>query len=162
MRWHAWDFNLNEDSIHGGIVSISKWYIGFKDHVPGHIRNSAIHYFRHAYGLRCSSFNCLPFDDILLAEEINRDTIVLIAAICAQDAAVKFGSKPCNKVLKLGRRSILVCRRKNSNVVGLAVNKCNQVFVPVFVLRRDGPLRSLQIIHLILSKGKRFLNYFVG
>ena len=75
-------------------------------------------------------------------EEIHRYSIVLTAAICAQNAhaTVKLGFKPCNKVSKLGYRSILVCRCNNSNVIELVVNKRNQVFVPMLVLWRDGAL----------------------
>ena len=89
------------------------------------------------------SFSCLPFDARLLAEEIHRYSIVLTIAVCAQNAhaTVKLGFKPCNKVSKLGRRSILVCRCKNSNVIELVVDERNQLFAPMLVLWRDGALK---------------------
>ena len=116
-----------------------KRYIESKEHAPDHFKNCAIHSFRLTIRLRRTSFRCLPFDARLPTEDIHQYSIVLTAAICAQNAhaTVKLGFKPCNKVSKLGRRSILVCRYKNFNVIGLVVNKRNQLFVPMLVLWSD-------------------------
>ena len=100
---------------------MNKWYIEFKEHAPYHIEKIAINSFRLTIGLRRTSFICLSFHPRLIAEEIHRHSIVLTTVICAQNthATVKFGFKLCKKILKLVRRSILVCRCKTSSVVGL-------------------------------------------